>query len=215
MILRFAKKKITSEGAWFKLEISVLEQTTIFFFAIIMGAVLSVAYDFVKILKIVLKLDGIKTFFLDILYFFAGGILTFLFLIAFNDGEVRFYVIIGEIVGFYLYRLMVGTAIVKFVCRFLRLTRKIAVPILNFLRLKIKKIVLFLASPLLLLYGKISCIAKKSLQISKKMLYNPLSGILTPFRGKPTQSKSTGSDRTKFFRAKFARRPRRTKSRKD
>jgi spore cortex biosynthesis protein YabQ len=164
------------------LEISVLEQTSVFFFAIVMGGVISTFYDIIKILRITFKFDKVKIFFFDMGYFFVSGIVTFLFIIAFNNGEIRFYVIVGEIIGFYLYRLLAGNTVVKYVCRFLRFLKAILSPIVIFLKVKIKNISLFLIKPITTLLDKFLFNAKKNLRISKKMLYNSTNGVSSNHR---------------------------------
>ena len=51
-----------------------------------------------------------QTFFWDLFYFFSSGVATFLFLLAANQGQMRFYLLAGELIGWCLYHLTLGQA---------------------------------------------------------------------------------------------------------
>ncbi len=57
---------------------------------------------------------NIFIFFQDIIYFIISGLITFLFVLKFNHGEVRFYILAGEGIGWIIYHITLGEWIYKF-----------------------------------------------------------------------------------------------------
>lgn len=49
----------------------------------------------------------------DVIYFVISGIITFVFVLEFNSGESRFYILAGEAVGWILYHITVGESVYR------------------------------------------------------------------------------------------------------
>ena len=97
-------------------------QTEIFIYSIICGIILGVIYDIFRITRIALKLNAVIIAIEDILYLFICAVMTFFYMLASNDGQIRFFIIVGEILGWVVYYFTVGeivmglsTAIIKFI----------------------------------------------------------------------------------------------------
>ncbi len=88
-------------------------QTDIFLLSLGLGFILGVLYDFFRLLRLTLSKSKILTIVFDILYFALLGLSTFLFILALNKGEIRSYIIIGEILGFLFYYFSLGILAVK------------------------------------------------------------------------------------------------------
>ncbi len=52
-------------------------------------------------------------FFQDILYFVVSGIITFIFILGFNSGDSRFYILAGEGIGWIVYHVTIGELIYR------------------------------------------------------------------------------------------------------
>lgn len=52
-------------------------------------------------------------FFQDILYFIVSGVVTFIFILGFNSGDSRFYILAGEGIGWIVYHLTIGELIYR------------------------------------------------------------------------------------------------------
>jgi hypothetical protein len=70
----------------------------------------------------------------DALYFVVCAFLTVLFSLPFNKGEVRYFVIFGEAVGFIVYRFTIGEYTAVIYCFFIRIISKIIEKSLQILR---------------------------------------------------------------------------------
>ena len=89
-------------------------------------ALFGVLYDFFRVFRLIRKSGKLAIFFQDIVFFVlsAGG--TFVLMLARSMGEMRFYIIAGEILGFLIYFLTVGELVVRFTRRVVELVSRIA-----------------------------------------------------------------------------------------
>ena len=115
-------------------------QFTVFGFSCFLGVMLGFLYDCFRLVRLMINPKNIFIFIQDIIYFFISALITFLFVLVFNNGESRFYILAGEGMGWILYHLTLGELIYKcsekIVSIFKRFIKKI---LLNF-RIKISKI---------------------------------------------------------------------------
>lgn len=120
--------------------ISLSAQTAYFLWSLVFGAALGAVYDLVRAARMLFRAKRIHVTVSDILFFAACGVLTSLFALPFNKGDVRVFILFGEAVGFLAYRLTLGSVMGKvyaFSARLLRSfvqkIRKIIEKIFNFL----------------------------------------------------------------------------------
>lgn len=92
----------------------MINQFQTFLYSLMMGAILGVIYDVFRISRLIANFRQWGLFFQDILYFFMSGICTFLFCLAYNYGEIRFYIIAGEIIGWIAYYITLGEIVYRF-----------------------------------------------------------------------------------------------------
>lgn len=92
-------------------EITVKSQIFTFFYALILGVVLSVFFDFFRIIRISYKHNNIFVFIEDIVFFLISTFLTFMFLMSRCNGEFRTYVISAILIGFFIYRISLSKII--------------------------------------------------------------------------------------------------------
>lgn len=102
------------------MEFTLADQTVYFLFSLLFGVILSALYDFVVVLKITGLNKLWQTITFDVLYMFLCAVLTVLFAMPFNKGEVRYFVLFGEIIGFFVYRYTLGSIIVKIYSKIIR-----------------------------------------------------------------------------------------------
>ncbi len=69
----------------------------------------------------------------DFVYFVVCAFLTFTFIFTFNYGEIRLYILAGELLGFIVYYITVGSLMIKIISAILSFLRKI--------KNKIKKVI--------------------------------------------------------------------------
>lgn len=94
------------------MEISVAQQTWMFLASVALGAVLGICYDVFRILRIALKHPTIAVLIEDILFFAVCAVATFCFLLAAGDGQLRAFILIGELIGAILYYCTIGVLVI-------------------------------------------------------------------------------------------------------
>lgn len=93
--------------------ISVSSQMTLFLLSMAIGGIFGLVYDVLYLGRLLVCCGKFLSFVCDCLYLSACGVFTFLFLLAGNAGEVRLFVLEGELLGFLLYRLTLGGPVAK------------------------------------------------------------------------------------------------------
>ncbi len=101
------------------------QQLSIFIGALGLGFLLGILYDVFRAIRISFTSLKIINIIFDLLYFFVFSISTFLYILALNKGEVRFYIIAGEIIGAAVYYLSFGIAAIKLTNKLSRLIKSL------------------------------------------------------------------------------------------
>ncbi|MBQ6153017.1 MAG: spore cortex biosynthesis protein YabQ [Ruminococcus sp.] len=120
------------------------EQTVYFLVSIVFGAALSVLYDLVRLIRLIWEKKAIVNVAGDILFFVVAGVLTFLFALPFNKGEVRGFIVLGEAIGFLPVHMTLGAvfsrvsgAVIltlrKFTHKIFKIVKKLFEKLLNFM----------------------------------------------------------------------------------
>lgn len=88
-------------------------QTEIFFFSLGFGFLLGILYDVFRTLRIIIS--DAKGFVIatDLSYFTVCSFLMFCFNLIVDNGRVRVYVVVGEILGWMIYYFSLGTVAIK------------------------------------------------------------------------------------------------------
>lgn len=95
------------------MEVTLSAQTAYFLWSILFGAALAALYDLVRAARMLLRAGKIHLMISDIVFFAVCGVLTSLFSLPFNKGDVRAFILFGEAVGFLAYRLTLGSVMGK------------------------------------------------------------------------------------------------------
>lgn len=165
--------------------ISVTQQTWMFVASIALGAALGVCYDVFRILRIAVKHPTVAVLAEDILFFAICAAATFCFLLAAGDGQLRAFILIGELIGGILYYCTIGVLVIGVSKRiiaaikwvFYTIWRIIIRPIIQFFR----KIVRFIRKKMGKTANGIKRKVKNSnlhLQNKGRLLYNLKSSIM-------------------------------------
>ncbi len=112
-------------------EISNISQAVSFLYSIILGIIYALFYDFFRAVRIVKPQTAFSVFLQDLLYFFITAIVTFIYLLALTNGEIRAYVLVGILIGFLLfiftiskYYIIALTFVLKLIFNFINLILK-------------------------------------------------------------------------------------------
>lgn len=96
-------------------------QAATFLTTLVIGALLSVIFDFYRVLRGIFKPRSIVTYLFDLLYWLLAIFLTFSGLLVSNWGELRFYIFIGLAGGAILYFRLFSRYVVFLLIRGIRL----------------------------------------------------------------------------------------------
>ena len=124
----------------------VLSQEEIFMYACVLGALLGVLYDMFRIVRLADNWKAWQIFLQDILYFVISGLITFVFLLTFNNGIVRIHVICGELMGWIVYYITIGEIVYR--C---------SSGIIGAVKKAVKKIFIVILNPIVNIFKIIKC----------------------------------------------------------
>ena len=96
-----------------------------FLFALGVGALLAAVYDCFRAVRIAICLPSVVVFFLDLLFSFFVFITTFFLLLERAYGKIRIMLLLGELLGFIIYRLTIGAVVIRLWRMLVHLVRKI------------------------------------------------------------------------------------------
>ena len=98
-------------------------QLIIFGSSCVLGAALGFMYDLFRIVRMIINPKNIGIFIQDVIYFILSGVITFLFVLCFNNGESRFYILAGEGIGWIAYHVTIGNSVYKLSGKFVKSIR--------------------------------------------------------------------------------------------
>ena len=104
------------------MEISLAVQMQGFILATVAGFALAILYDALKMVRTMIRSTPSHVFWMDLAFMAVAGIVTFLLALAASYGEVRFYLLAGEGIGFCLYFMtfgLISSRVVRFVRKIL------------------------------------------------------------------------------------------------
>lgn len=90
------------------MEIALYSQILVLLWSLVLGAILSLLYVVFRIFEEALRLNNQSLFIMDVSYLILCAFATFIYMLIASDGEIRGYVITGEIVGWIAYRTFIG-----------------------------------------------------------------------------------------------------------
>lgn len=147
--------------------------TLLFFYSILTGAVLGVVYDIFRILRIACPPKKIAIIVQDVIFALICIITTLMFFQFFTNGALRFFVLIGEFLGFLLYYLTIGVIVIKTARVIITIVKKVIYIVIW----PFRKILGWFVSKLSPLLNRFIQKLRKILKITKKrLLFYP--GIL-------------------------------------
>ncbi len=137
--------------------LSLATQTKNFLFSLGLGFLMGLFYDIFRIIRICIskKRSAVITF--DILYCVFLCFATFLFALTANEGQIRFYLLSGEAIGFAVYYFSLG-AIIYSISEFL----------VDIIRKCFKRIFKVLFSPFKWIFNRTRVVFDKFLKKGRK-----------------------------------------------
>lgn len=115
--------------------VSVSGQLQVFGLAVLLGVGLGLVYEVFRLLRLAFSSQKTVVFVQDVLFSLTALISTFVFVVAVNEGQLRFFLLIGELCGFMVYYFTLGALIFRLSSLIIGTVRKI----LSFLFSPLKK----------------------------------------------------------------------------
>ena len=93
--------------------LTIADQTRLFLLALGLGFLLGIVYDLFRVVRMAFTMRRAGVFIQDVLFFLTCAAVTFVFLLAVNQGEIRGFIIAGEGLGFLIYYFSFGLLAVR------------------------------------------------------------------------------------------------------
>ncbi|MBR1738348.1 MAG: spore cortex biosynthesis protein YabQ [Firmicutes bacterium] len=93
--------------------LSFSEQAKLFLSTVCIGCIIGFVYDIIRVFRGIIKHPEILKQAEDLLYWTISAISVFILLLSENNGEVRFFMIIGSFIGIILYYLTLSSLFIK------------------------------------------------------------------------------------------------------
>ena len=90
---------------------SVSGQLQVFGLSVLLGEGLGLVYEVFRLLRLAFFSQKTVVFVQDVLFSLTALVSTFVFVVAVNGGQLRFFLLIGELCGFMVYYFTLGTLI--------------------------------------------------------------------------------------------------------
>ena len=145
---------------------TVHEELILFGLSCLFGAALGVCYDVFRALRLIVPHNFVLVMAEDIVFFIGYCIFLSAFTAAAARGELRVYFIIGNLLGFAIYIITVGSVVIRTLRKLLRLIGKI----LSFVFYPVNKIFAFLCKKAADKFVGSSKVLAKSVKIAKTPL---------------------------------------------
>ena len=91
--------------------LSLADQTKGFLFSLGFGFIMGVFYDLFRILRICISKSRKIVLLFDVLYFIFLGFCSYIFFLVINEGDIRAFLVLGEMIGFSIYYISIGVVI--------------------------------------------------------------------------------------------------------
>ncbi len=99
--------------------LTVHEELLLFFGAVLLGCALEILFDLVRALRLIIPHKTAATALEDILFMLIWAGVVICFTSVFAKGDLRIFYIIGNILGFILWRVTIGNPLVRLLSRLL------------------------------------------------------------------------------------------------
>jgi len=104
--------------------IAIAEQTAVFLYSLFLGVVLGCFYDFFRITRVAFLVPAVLVLAEDLLFFLFSSIILFGFILERNYGQIRWFILLGVVLGWVLYYFTLGSLVMKCSARIIALTRR-------------------------------------------------------------------------------------------
>ncbi len=122
----------------------VLNQAELFLIFVLDGAIIGLIFDIFRILRKSFKTADFITVIEDIIFWLIAGFIVLYSIFVFNNGEIRFFMFLGVLLGVMLYMLILSNLIIKASVTIINIIKKIVGFIFKILIFPIQQIYKFI-----------------------------------------------------------------------
>lgn len=105
--------------------ITITEQTAVFFHSLVLGVVLGCFYDLFRITRIAFVIPALLVLVEDLLFFLFSSIVLFGFMLENSYGQIRYFILLGVVLGWTIYYFTAGSLVVKCSARIIRAVKAV------------------------------------------------------------------------------------------
>lgn len=171
--------------------IDIASQTEVFLMACLLGALLAAFYDIFRIMRLAFTTPNWVIFIEDIMFCIIVTVASFWYLMSQNMGQIRGFVIVGEVLGGIIYYFTLGTIVINFAQIIIEFCKKVIAAINRYIIMPLWKILRLI---LMVLWFPIAIILKIIRKITRRikfrlkrryiMMYNLSNNNLSKQSGK-------------------------------
>ncbi len=85
----------------------IMQELTFFAHSVLMGVAITFVYDWIYVLRRLMKHGAVMTSLEDLFFWLACGIAVFYMLYRENDGTLRWFAVLGAAIGMFFYKLII------------------------------------------------------------------------------------------------------------
>ena len=137
--------------------LSLAQQTKSFLLSLGFGFIMGIFYDLLRILRVSISKNKKVILAFDLIYCVLLGFSSYLFFLVVNEGDIRTFLVLGEIAGFSVYYFSLGVFVFAASEKIIDVIKRIA--------LKILKIIFF---PFCWIFKKVKILLRKLLKKCQK-----------------------------------------------
>lgn len=105
-------------------EIGLNHQALTVVLSVFVGFVFCLIFDTIKAIRVFLKLKTFGVFISDVLFFIIISPLEFCFLLSRSFGEIRGFILVAQVMGFFCFRSLISKTYIKLLIFLLNILRK-------------------------------------------------------------------------------------------
>lgn len=134
----------------------------LYFFAlcIIWGGLVLLAYDFLRVIRRLIKHGNLWLAAEDLIFWFIAGILIFIMIYRQNNGIIRGFAVMGMTAGMLLYNLLVGDRLVNLAVKLIRIIIKPFAAVLRLIRMRLARMERLIKNILKVLLKQLKLVCK-------------------------------------------------------
>ena len=158
----------------------ITNQLIYFLKSVLLGAVLGLIFDAFKILRLFIKHNVVAIFVEDVAFCIISAVITYGFMVDISCGQIRIFILAGELIGLVLYKLTLSKLLVTLIVNILNLLKRILNFVFRIAFLPIYKLMLiifkFIFKPIVnylkKIFGKFKIVLKNKCELMYNIIKN-------------------------------------------